>query len=701
MDSVVPMAGEREGFPALGIVRNRRARLSRILRNIALGLMATIAGLWLLLYVTKGAFLKPLFERFASAQTQRVVTVDHGFELYFDPIDIRFAAQGLRISNPAWAPERDLLAAKSIVADIAPLSLLWGRRHFRSLALTDAAFDVEWNDAHTRNTWTFGTSEGRPLALPVIDTAILSGMTVRYRDPRMPLLADLRFQTVASSHARIGSAVHLQGSGRLRTTPFTLTGALLSPDATVTRGENRLTLEARAAGNVVNISGTLPSLADFEDVPLSVKARGKDIDDLLAIIGAIAPETRSYALNATMVKSGSDYRFTHLTGRFGDSDISGQFTVRDVAPRIRLDAVLATNSLDIIDAAPFIGYNPDTVAAKGAVAAAVETGAGAAHVLPNAPLPVQALKNFNASLHYTIRTVRSKHLPISNVDLTLTLENDVLRFKPLRLDMARGDLIADVTMDARREPVRTVYDVRLTPTPMARLFSGFGFTGSGTTGTIYGRLQLQGIGDTVHQSLASASGRIAIVIPSGTLSQRDVQLSELDFGVFAQRLLQHKLKEPVQINCGLVAFTVRHGIAAADPILIDTTGNVIAGRGNFDFGSEVIDLQLKADGKKFSLLSAQSPVGIRGHLSSPSVKVMSAALIGRAAVGVGLSIVATPFVGILAFVDRGGAKAAACGPVLSGATARDQRTANGKPLQDVGTGRASSKLHKKKFLGIF
>jgi hypothetical protein len=678
-----------------------RARWPRILRNVALGVIAGIAALWLILYVTKGSFLKPLFERVAGAQTRRIVTVDHGFELYFDPFDIHFAAQGLRISNPDWATKPDLLAARSIDARISPLSLVFGRRHLRSLILADGAVDVEWNAAHTQNTWTFGTSnDGKPL-LPVIDTAILSGTSVRYRDPRIPLLADLRFQTVASANAHIGAAVHLEGSGRLRTTPFTLTGALMSPDATVARGRNQLTLEARAARNVVNVSGTLPSLADFEDVPLSVRARGKDIDDLLAIIGAVVPETRSYALKATMVKSGDDYRFTHLSGRFGDSDIAGRFTVHDVTPRIRLEAVLATHSLDIVDAAPFIGYNPDIVAAKGAVSAAAAAGSGPGHVLPNGSLPVQALKHFDASLHYTIGAVKSKHLPISHVDLTLSLADSVLKFMPLRFDMARGNLVADVTIDARREPVRTVYDVRLSPTPMARLFSGFGFSGAGTTGTIHGRLQLQGIGDTVHQSLASANGRIAIIIPSGTLSQRDVQLSELDFGVFAQRLLQHKLKDPVQINCGLVAFTVRHGAAAADPILIDTKGNVIAGHGGFDFGSEAIDLKIKADGKKFSLLSAQSPIGIGGRFSSPSISVISPSLIGRAGVGLGLSIVATPIAGILAFVDPGGAKAAACGPILSGATARDQRTIKGKPRDDVGTGRASSNHRKKKFLGIF
>ena len=50
------------------------------------------------------------------------------------------------------------------------------------------------------------------------------------------------------------------------------------------------------------------------------------------------------------------------------------------------------------------------------------------------------------------------------------------------------------------------------------------------------------------------------------------------------------------------------------------------------------------------------------------------------------------------------AKAAACGPVLAGATAAAQRTVKGEQRKDVGAGTSkdenSEKKHKK-FLGVF
>src|SRR6478672_11038092 len=70
-------------------------------------LITTIIGLillaWTILYVTKGRFLKHTFEKYASRSAQRDVRVAGDFQLYFNPIDIKFLAEGLTITNPKWA----------------------------------------------------------------------------------------------------------------------------------------------------------------------------------------------------------------------------------------------------------------------------------------------------------------------------------------------------------------------------------------------------------------------------------------------------------------------------------------------------------------------------------------------------------------------------------------------------------------------
>lgn len=683
---------------------DRRRRRLHVAVKVALGVLGILFAIWLILFITKGRFLKHPVENIASSLTEREVAVKGDFQLYFAPFKIKFLAEGLTVSNPKWATRPHLFIARRIDTRIAPLALLFGNWRLYWLDLTDGAVDLEWNARRTANTWTFDSDgNAEPLELPTIDRATLRDTSVRYRDPVLQLLADLDFASVRSSGAKIGEAVRFTGKGRLRETPFTLAGALLTPDATVRRGRNKLELQARAANNIIDISGTLPSLADIEGVPLSTRARGRNAAELLGIIGVVIPRTRAYRLTATLVKQDRLYRFDALNGRFGASDIAGRFTVNMSGPRVHVDATLATKTLDIIDVSPFIGYNPDVVAARGVQAAAAATGAAPARLLPDASLRAEGLRAFDADVRYTAARLRSDSIPLSDLSVTVDLDDGLLELSPLELTMARGKLISDIAIDWRRRPAVTRYDIRLASTPMAQLLKGFGVAEAGTSGTVRGRIQLTGTGDALHDSLASSSGRIAFVIPRGTFTTRNVQLSELDFGTFIQKMFENKLKEPVQINCGLVAFTVRRGVAAADPILIDTRKNVIAGRGGFSFGTEQMDLGFRADGKKFSLVSAQSPVGIGGYFSQPSLNVISPELLGRAGAGLGLAVLAAPPAALLAFIDIGDAKSAACGPVLQGATASGQRTTKGKPRDDVGNGKAPTDggKDKKKFLGIF
>ncbi|HEX8556362.1 MAG TPA: AsmA family protein, partial [Sphingomonas sp.] len=351
------MAAQRIQEPATSAAK--RARWRRIVRNVVLGIAGAIFAVWLVLYITKGRFLKGPFQTIVSRMTNRPVTVRGDFQLYFAPFDIKFRAGGMTIGNPAWATRRNLFEAQLIDTRIAPLSLLWGKRRVKTLLLDRAAFDLEWSPDHRTNSWTFSEKKGEPLDFPRIDRAIVQGTTLRYRDPRMQLLADLQFEPIrADTRKGIGDAVALSGTGRVRRTPFTVTAQLLSPNETVAQGRNQLTAQMRAANNIIDISGTLPSLADIEDVPLKVRSRGRNMAELLAIIDVAIPNTRRYRVSGQMVKSGNEYRFTRLVGTAGDSDLAGRLTIRN-AERIHLDSVLTTRKLDIVDAAPFIGFNPD------------------------------------------------------------------------------------------------------------------------------------------------------------------------------------------------------------------------------------------------------------------------------------------------------------------------------------------------------
>ena len=679
-------------------------------RTLAVGVsvLATLIGLllmaWLVLFVTKGRFLKHTFERIASYHTGRTVKVAGDFNLYLDPVATKFLAEGLTISNPSWASKPNLFQAKLVDARIDTLSFLFSDRsriHWINVQNGDA--DLEWDRAHQWNSWTFGgpRTQGKPFQMPLIQRAQVAGTDARYRDPRMQLAVDVHFEPISAQNSRFANNIRFSGTGVMRGNAFRLWGQQSSPNQLLAGGENKFELHVHGSRTQIDVAGTLPGATVIEGTDLAVAARGQNLRDLFDLIGVAVPDTRAYRLRAHLMKNGDDYRFTRLVGSYGNSDLSGALTVTIPAnpdKRMFLKANLASRHVDIIDIGPFIGYEPNKLATQGATAAATTQHArdGVPHIIPDAPLRIDAIRGFDAKVDYRVATIKQPFVPISNIVLGLHLDRSLLKLRPLNFDMAGGHLRSDITINARNPEVATDYDIRLSPTPIGKLFYKTGVEDAGTTGVITARVNMHGTGDSLRKSLANSGGRIAIILPKGSFWTKYIQLSEFDLGVFLQRLLQDKLKKPVDVNCGLIAFTVRDGIAAADPILIDTTKNVMTAKGGFSFKDESLNMAFRADAKKFSLFSGQSPVGIGGYFAQPKMQIITPQLLTRAGAGVARGVVASPIAALLAFVDPGDAKSAACGPVLAGAHAAAQRTSKGEPRKDVGTGKSGEVKAEKK-----
>jgi uncharacterized protein involved in outer membrane biogenesis len=596
----------------------RRKTVNSHAFGAGLSILATLIGLvilaWAVLFITKGRFLKPYFEHYVSRQTLRQVKVAGDFQLYLNPINIKFVAEGLTISNPAWARGKNFFESKRIDTSIATVPLIFsGTRRMNWLDLTDGDLNLEWDSSGRRNSWTMGdpNKPAEPFEMPLIRRASIVGSDLHYRAPHMDFRADLKFETVKASDTEFDSDIRFSGTGAMHDKPFTLTGSLMSPNQTVRGGRNKLALRAAGAGNLLDVSGTLQGATEVDGALLKLRASGPNLASLFDFLDVVTPDTRRYQFTSNLTKNEDKWRLTGLKGRFGDSDLAGTLTVSMPQRRVRIDADLRSRVLDIVDAGPWIGYDPERLEKMGA-SGAIETKGGRPRVLPDATLNAAGLKNFDAQVDYRATRIRMEQAPISNLGLRLDLDRSLLKLSPLTFDIAGGHLNSDIVINARARPVTTTYDIRLSPTRMGVLLAKFGAEGSGTTGRLKARVQLKGVGDSVHESLANSNGRIAIIMPAGTFWTRNVQLSELDIGTFVQKMFEKKLTEPVRINCGLIGFTVRNGIAAADPILIDTTKNVIGGRGGFSFKDESLDLAIEADAKTMSLFSAQSPIGVRG-----------------------------------------------------------------------------------------
>ncbi len=135
--------------------RNARARWRRLPlpARIILWIIGILFAIWLILFITKGRFLKGPVESIASNMIERPVRVGGDFQLYFAPVTIKFLAQDMRVANTSWASRPDVFRADLIDMRLSPLSLIFGDRYrIKWLELRNAAADLEWSRDGKSNT---------------------------------------------------------------------------------------------------------------------------------------------------------------------------------------------------------------------------------------------------------------------------------------------------------------------------------------------------------------------------------------------------------------------------------------------------------------------------------------------------------------------------------------------------------------------
>ncbi len=632
--------------------------------KVATILATILVGAFSVQYVTKGAFWKSSFERYLSARAGRPVRVAGEFQLYLAP-DIRFRAEGLTVANPAWAQVDQFFAARRIAIDASLWQALVGELTIRDLSIEGGRLALE-RRADRANSWTFA---GGPIDLPDILRAAATDSRIVVIDAATATRMDIVLNTVAgtsgSGRPQVSGPLLFVSTGTTHGAPIAIKGRLTTPNQAVAGGQVGLDVAGSIASTGFTVVGTLQGAALLEGADLRISLKGRNLHDPGRVFGVALPATRPYTLAAHLTKAAREYRLSRLKGVIGDTDLAGTLTILPadtVNSRIKVIGRLTSNILDIKDVGPLVGYDPVQIEAGNSVVVQV---AGRPRLLPDAPLAADALGAIDVDLDYRANTVRTGNLPFTKLRLRLALNNRLLNLSPLAFDIATGRLIAKIAINARQPAVRTDYDIRITQIPLGKLFSGFKVEDAGTTATLRGRLQLRGLGNTVHDSLSSSSGRIALVVPSGTLWVRNTELAELDLQNFLTAMIGKRLREKRDINCGIVAFTVTAGKAVADPILIDTDKTVFRGRGGFNFGDESLKMSLEGDSKQFSLFSGQSPIAINGWFADPSVNPISAELLGRGAAAVALGVAATPLAALAAFIDLGDAKDVNCAPILA------------------------------------
>lgn len=611
-------------------------------------------------------FKSPL-ARYASRQTGRVVRIDGNLDVHVFSLHPRATIGGLRVSNPAWAPQGDTAQIPKLSMQVTLWPLLRGEFVWERVVAQSPKISF-LRDRDGRATWEFGKTSAenaKPLDIPPIRQFVISNGSVHIQDDLRRMVFDGSLDADENADAN-DNAFRMAGKGTLNKHSFQM-NVIGGPLVNVDRAKP-YPFKMDVVSSTTHVTADASILHPFNLGELSgnVTFKGANLADLYYLTGIAFPRTGPYHLAAGFSRDGTTYRLMNMAGTVGNSDLEGEMTVDARTGRPYLSANIQSRRLDFVDLGPLIGGAPSRAkVAQAAAKAGVPAAAAEAQVivpqnqqylLPDVALDVDRVNQMDANIQYKALSVQSQDFPLRSFDLKMTIDHGVLKAAPVSFTLTQGKIAGNVTIDARKKTPAVAADIRVRDIKLEQFVAKAKDKSSMLEGTVDARAVLSGTGASVHKAMSTATGDVRLIVPGGTIRQ---QFAEL-LGISVDRAFLVAGNDPTNIRCVVADFGAKNGVFNTRSMVFDTEVMNVTGKGSVDMRNERVDMQLSGHPKKLTFFRLRAPISVSGPLNKPNVGIVSGSIPVQAGAAAVLGIVATPFAAIIPFIDPGLAKDANC-----------------------------------------
>jgi len=610
-------------------------------------------------------WLIPVVEKQASAALGRPVTITHlHVRLGWVP---HIEADGVTIANPeGWHGGGNLATADKLSVDVDAMAYIHGRQIvIPSIAVDHPQVDAQ-QLADSTNNWTFPSrSSSSEAPGPKIGNLQINDGHAHVVSAKLRADFNVDIATKDAEGDKAGQPAQIVASakGTYAKQPILARftgGALLSlrDDA----APYPVNLQVENGPTKVSLVGTVKDPLAFAGADLKLNLAGPDMSLLLPLTGIAIPKTPVYSIAGNLDYAAGSVRFTHAAGKFGSSDLEGDFAVDTTQQRPVLTADLQSRMVDLKDLGGFIGAEPGN-ASKG-TKAALPRNTG--RVLPDSPISLPKLNVADVHLKYRANRIEGRSQPLDNMRADLNIVNGEVKLTPLAFGLGKGQITSTIDLaeqgsGAQGGSVRANVAIDFQRIDIGRLLASTG-AGQGA-GIIGGRAVIQGAGRSTGEILGHGNGELKLYMGSGgNLSALLVDLSGLEFG----NALLSALGVPnrTKIECLIADFTLQQGLATARTVFLDTDEARMVAKGTLSFYNEALGLQLNTDPKHFSVGTLQAPINISGTFAAPHVRPDATVVAEKAGAAVALGILLTPLAALLPTIQLGTGEDGACSGAL-------------------------------------
>ena len=273
----------------------RRRRIWPWVLGVVAALIAAVA---IFLALFNWDWFRPPLARLLSSNLHRPVRIEGHLKVHLFSWTPSATLGGLKIGEPAWAPQTDLADVDAITAKVKLLPLFVGKVELPLLQIDHPQVFMFQQKSGLAN-WDFsnGKKPGKPAKLPAIQDLVINDGKLSITS----LQRRLKFSGTVAAHERANGGgqegFRLAGTGSLNDKPFTMNvtgGPLLNvrPDKPYP-----FDADVRAADTHVTAKGNVPHPFNLGQLYAAITWSGRNLADLYYLTGVALPTTPPYSIS--------------------------------------------------------------------------------------------------------------------------------------------------------------------------------------------------------------------------------------------------------------------------------------------------------------------------------------------------------------------------------------------------------------------
>jgi uncharacterized protein involved in outer membrane biogenesis len=615
----------------------------RLVRILLIG-MAAVAFLLVgaVIYVMSIDFdrYRPLLAAQVKAATGRDIAIGGHLDLKLS-LTPTLAVSDVRVANAPGFSQSDMATIARLEAHIALLPLLSRRVQVDRFVLIGAEIALE-TDAQGRGNWRLGATEtAAPSAAPDRSLTLAVGaVTIResrltYRDGSGGAPRQLTLDSVVLRETPDGGRLDVAIEGAADAVPISIGGTTGGSAALLAdTGPWPINLRATIGGLSATLDGTIAQPRLGRGVALDVTLAADKFADLGRLVGTELRAGGAFKLSGHLGDGDGSFVLERLAAQLGTSDFAGRLELT-AGTRPRLSATLDAARIDLADVTGPPTSSPPRQRGE--------------RVFSAEPLPFAVLKSADIALSLTARQLVVEAAILDDFAIDLALQNGLLHASKVTGKFRGGPFTTAATVDARPATPLVTLTSRLQKFDLGRFLKEMGVTDL-LTGAVDLEFDGRSAGGSLRQIMAGLDGKVVMVMGKAELATPLFDLIGADLVQSALPWAAHD--RDTHINCAVIRFAARRGLATSEALLLDTAKVTVLGVGTLDLGSERLALVLTPRPKEHSLISLATPIDVGGTFAAPTIAPNQMAL-AKDAAGAVIGSVIMPF-GILVPLISGG-----------------------------------------------